>query len=566
MPWYVAGISMVATTFAADTPLAVTELVAQKGISGNWLWWNMLIGGMLTTFFFAKLWRRANVLTEVEFISIRYSGAPASALRGFKAAYLGFVMNVLVMGWVNLALMSLLKQFFHLDDTTAFMYTGAAMLIVAAYSSIGGFMSVAFTDMFQFFIAMTGSIVLAVMVLNSEKVGGIDGLKEQLGESNAVWDLVPRLGSSGAAEGAKIFGITFAAFFAHIGLQWWASWYPGAEPGGGGYIAQRMMSARSERDSVLATLFFQIAHYCLRPWPWIIVALCSLVLYPELGAGEEKLGYVNAMRDFLPDGFRGLMLVAFLAAYMSTISTQLNWGASYLVNDLFFPNHPKEEEVGKKGSHKQMVMVSRLITVALMIVALFVTSQIESISGVWAFMVECGAGLGMVLILRWFWWRINVWSEISATVAPFVFYALAKFVFPEAWGLSEFPNSYFFTIGGTTIVWLVVTFLTPPEPTETLTAFHKRVRPGGIWGPIAAITGVKVTSKTIPLVIAWLSAVTMTYSALFSSGKFIFKYYTDGFIFLGVTVVAGTIMYLMIKKYNLFAKAPESEDENKHPF
>ena len=389
-------------------------------------------------------------------------------------------------------------------------------------------------------------------------------MKTQLGESNAVWDLVPKFGGSGTTEGVKIFGITFAAFFAHIGLQWWASWYPGAEPGGGGYIAQRMMSARSERDSVLATLFFQIAHYCLRPWPWIIVALCSLVLYPDLAAGQEKLGYVNAMRDFLPDGFRGLMLVAFLAAYMSTISTQLNWGASYLVNDLFFPNTNKDEQAGKVGSQKQMVMVSRLVTVALMIVALFVTSQIETISGVWAFMVECGAGLGMVLILRWFWWRINVWSEISATVAPFFFYALAKyglpaFGLPAEWALSEFPNSYFITIGGTTIVWLAVTFLTPPEPMDTLTAFHKRVRPGGLWAPISAITGVKVVSKTGPLIVAWLSAVVMTYSALFATGKIIFKYYNDGMIFLGITVVSGILMYAMIKRFNLFASAPAEE-------
>lgn len=562
LPWYVAGISMVATTFAADTPLAVTELVAQKGISGNWLWWNMLIGGMLTTFFFAKLWRRANVLTEVEFITLRYAGKPAAALRGFKAVYLGFVMNVLVMGWVNLALMSLLQQFFHLSTADAFWYTALSMVLVAAYSSIGGFMSVAFTDMFQFLIAMTGSIVLAVLVLNSEQIGGIDGLKAKLGEDSSVWQIIPQLSVSGPVEGVKLFGITFSSFFAYIGLQWWASWYPGSEPGGGGYIAQRMMSARSERDSVIATLFFQIAHYCLRPWPWIIVALCTIVLYPDLAAGQEKLGYVNAMRDFLPDGFRGLMLVAFLAAYMSTISTQLNWGASYLVNDLVFPSRSQDQDEVNPKNQRQMVLVSRIMTVALMAVALIVTSQIESISKVWEFTLECGAGLGMVLILRWFWWRINVWSEIAATIAPFFFYALSKFVLPESMGMSSFPNSYFLTIGGTTITWLVVTFLTAPEPSDTLARFHRRVKPGGFWGPIAILTGIKVKSQTGPLIVAWLSAVIMTYSALFATGKLIFKEFAAAAMFFTTTIVFGSLMYYVIKRYNLFASGEKDKEGN----
>ncbi|MFN8398005.1 MAG: sodium:solute symporter family protein [Bacteroidia bacterium] len=549
LPWYLAGISMVATTFAADTPLAVTELVVQKGISGNWLWWNMCIGGMLTTFFFAKLWRRADVLTEVEFITLRYTGTAASVLRGFKAVYLGLLMNVLVIGWVNLAMVSILQEFFGLTDAQAFWYTGAAMLIVGVYSSLGGFMSVAVTDAFQFILAMGGCIVLAILVLQSDQVGGIDGLKAKLGEDNPVWNLVPHIGDSVGGT-ATMFSITFASFFAYIGLQWWASWYPGGEPGGGGYVAQRMMSVKTERGAVAATLFFQIAHFCLRPWPWIIVALCSMVLYPNLPAADAKLGYVMAMKDFLPVGLRGLMLVAFFAAYMSTIATQLNWGASYLVNDLMVPL--RQRQGGAAWTDKQLIMQSRGFTLVLMAIGLAVTSQISSISAVWAFMIECGAGLGLVLILRWFWWRINVWSEITATVAPFLIYAMVKFGLPEDHILSTFPYSYFVTIGGTTIAWLAATFLTEPEREEHLLAFYRRVRPGGIWGPISSQSGIKVQANTVPLVMSWLSAVVMTYSTLFGIGQLIFKNYSAGFTYLGVSAAAGLFLWLVVREWKLF--------------
>lgn len=576
LPWYLAGISMVATTFAADTPLAVTELVVQKGISGNWLWWNMCVGGMLTTFFFARLWRRANVLTEVEFITLRYTGPAARFLRGFKAVYLGFLMNVLVMGWVNLAMVSLLKLFFDLDDVQAFWYTAAAMAIVAAYSSLGGFMSVAVTDAFQFVLAMAGCIILAILVLNSEKIGGVDGLKEKLGPDNAVWNMLPQIGGGGGA--VQTFSITFASFFAYIGLQWWASWYPGAEPGGGGYVAQRMMSVRSERDSVLATLFFQVAHYCLRPWPWIIVALCAIVLYPELPVEDARLGYVYVMRDYLPIGLRGMMLVAFLAAYMSTIATQLNWGASYIVNDFYMPIRAGQ---GKVQSHdKRLIAISRVVTILLMIVAMAVTSQITSISQVWEFMIECGAGLGMVLILRWFWWRINVWSEIAATVTPFFIYAFVKFALPKLlpdpalslsgdelanyltyfpWSLTTFPGSYFITIGGTTVAWLLVTLWTKAEPMDHLVRYHRQVKPGGWWGPVAAVSGVRVKANTVPLVMAWISAVLMTYGVLFATGKLIFKDYEQGFIYLAAAILSGIFLWLVVREWDLFGGEEKAE-------
>ena len=462
-PWYLAGLSMVATTFAADTPLAVSELVGQHGISGNWLWWSYLMGGMLTTFFFARLWRRAHILTEVEFIELRYSGKAAAFLRGSKAVYLGLFMNVLVIGWVNLALMSLLQIFFGLSGSSALLCTAGAMLIAAIYSSLSGLWGVAVTDAFQFVIAMTGTVVLAVLVLNSPGIGGLSGLTEKVPDWSL--DFFPRL--NGAMNTASALGISVGAFFAYAGMQWWASWYPGMEPGGGGYAAQRMMSVRKEEEALYATLFFQIAHYCLRPWPWILVGLAALVLYPELSDGDLKLGYVMAMRDYLPGGWRGLLLVAFLAAYMSTISTQLNWGAGYLVNDGY------KRFIRPQAEEKELVRVSRITTLVLMAIALYATTQMNSISGVWSFLIECGAGLGGVLILRWYWWRINAWSEISATVMPVVAYSVAHFALDRT-----FPNSFFFTVGITTLAWLLVTFLTRPDCPEHLQAFVDRVRPG----------------------------------------------------------------------------------------
>lgn len=559
LPWYVAGVSMVATTFAADTPLAVTELVARDGVSGNWLWWNALIGGMLTAFFFARLWRRANILTEVEFIALRYSGPQARFLRGFKAVYLGLIMNVMIIGWVNLALISLFQSFFGLTMGEAVGYTAIAMLIVAAYSSLGGLLGVAITDMVQFLIAMTGSIVLAVLVLNSEEIGGMSGLQEKLADQQSVFSFFPEIdwGDGGSVAGTLSLGL--GSFLAFVGFQWWASWYPGSEPGGGGYVAQRMMSAKSEKDSIFATLFFQIAHYALRPWPWIIVGLCTLVLYPELGeAGTERLGYVNAMRDFLPDGLRGLLLVAFLAAYMSTISTQLNWGASYLVNDLYVPfMRPEKSFASKEIARKNYVLAGRIATLLLMGIGLGVTTQLTSIAGVWEFIFQCGAGLGAVLIMRWFWWRINAWTEIVATATPFIVYGVIQglpylfnsqeLLVPEP--LLPHPASYFVTIAVTLVASLATLYLTAPDSEEKLLNFYRQVQPGGWWGPIRAKAGVKEgKSRTFPLVVCWLSAVVMTYSFLFTLGKFIFGENGDGLIWLSVALVSGGVCFFFMKK------------------
>lgn len=543
--WFVAGTSMVATTFAADTPLAVTELVGQNGISGNWLWWNFLLGGMLTTFFFARLWRKAGVLTEVELIELRYGGKPAALLRGFKSVYLGLFMNCLIIGWVNVALISILKVFFGVDDTTAIWIVAAVMLLTAVYSSISGLLGVAFTDVIQFILAMTGCIILAVLVVNSDQVGGITGLKEKLPSWSL--DFFPTIGDAGSANGvAGALTIGIGTFLAYTTVQWWASWYPGAEPGGGGYIAQRMMSAKDEKNAIFATLYFQIAHYCLRPWPWILVGLSAMVLYPDLEFADKKLGYVMAMKDFLPVGLRGMLLAAFLAAYMSTISTQLNWGAGYLVNDFYKRFIPSENK--EKDNDKQLILASRVATLLLMAIGLFATTQITTISGVWSFIIECGAGLGLVLILRWYWWRINAWSEITATVVPFIVYAAAKFVFDL-----QFPQSFFLTVGVTTASWLIVTFITSPERDETLIHFYRKVTPGGAWGPVRIQSGIEGTQQNIGTLLGcWLSAVVFTYSILFLTGKVIFGEWSSALLWFGLALTSFISLRFFISKGGIF--------------
>lgn len=529
LPWYLAGLSMVATTFAADTPLAVTELVAKNGVSGNWVWWNFVFGGLLTVFFFARLWRRAGIMTEVEFAEIRYSGKPARFLRGFRALYLGVFMNVIILGWVNKAMMSILIGMFGISEEVVIYYVFGCMLFVAIYSALSGLWGVVVTDSFQFVIAIVSCVVLAVLVVGSPQVGGITGMQEKL--PDFVFNFFPTISDQMSVGGA--FALTVTSFLAYIGIQWWASWYPGAEPGGGGYVAQRMMSAKNEKHSLFATLFFQIAHYGIRPWPWILVGLASLILYPELSADAKGMGYIFAMRDFLPAGLKGLLVAAFFAAYMSTIATQLNWGTSYIVNDFYrrFINQNSEE--------KAYVRVSRVTTILLMVVSIVVTLFITRISGAWEFILECGAGVGLVLILRWFWWRINAWSEISAMVTPFIIYPIVRSL-----GIA-FPDTLFYLVGATTIVWLVVTFLTKPTDEATLKSFYKRVHPGGVlWKKISdSMPEVKSDSGFVRMFINWIAGVFLVYSILFGIGYFIFANYVNGFICVVIAVIALFIIH-----------------------
>ncbi|MEE8348490.1 MAG: sodium:solute symporter family protein [Acidobacteriota bacterium] len=533
LPWWLAGTSMVATTFAADTPLAVTELVAKNGIAGNWLWWNFLFGSMFTVFFFARLWRRAAVLTDVEFIELRYSGKPASFLRGFRALYLGLFINTVVIGWVNVAMASILIGMFDVSPEVVRYYVFASMAFVAVYSALAGLWGVAVTDVLQFLIAMTGTVVLAVVVIRLPQIGGIEGLKSQLPES--TFRFTPEIYSGvGTVAYEGVLTLSVSAFVAYLFVQWWAAWYPGAEPGGGGYVAQRMMSARDEKHSLLATLWFTIAHFCLRPWPWILVGLASLVLYPELGLEDKKLGYVYAMRDFLPVGLKGLLVASFFAAYMSTVATQLNWGTSYVVNDFY------RRFVRLGASEKHYVMASRVTTLLLMVASILVTLVIHTISGAWQFVIESGAGLGLVLILRFYWWRINAWSEISATVVPFVVYAYIKMYTSIA-----FPDSLFYIVGVTTCVWVLVTFLTAPVEKSHLVRFYRRVHPGGIgW---KKLSDWDVDLQDNPdfswLFVDWICGVVLVYSILFGVGKIILGETLLGVSLVGLGFMAGGFIY-----------------------
>ena len=554
LPWWIAGTSMVATTFAADTPLAITELVAQNGIAGNWFWFNMIFGSMLTVFFFARLWRRAGILTDCEFVAIRYSGRPAAFLRGFRAVYLGIFMNVIVIGWVNLAMVKILYVIF--PDLTFFgikqlsflgfqfsahlLTVGVLMLFVAVYSALSGLWGVSITDSFQFVMAMAGCIVLAIYAVNSPDIGGIVGLKEKLPEW--VFKFNPEIGTAEAASGTTTVGLLKmggTALMVYLCVQWWSVWYPGAEPGGGGYVAQRMMSAKNEKHSLLAVLWFNIAHYALRPWPWIVVALCSMVLYPQLSNADKGAGFVMVIRDLLPPGLVGLLLAAFLAAYMSTIASQCVLGTSYIVNDLYRPF------INRGADDKYYVRVSRITTFILMAFSLVVTSKMGRISDAWKLVMECSCGMGLALILRWFWWRINAWSEMAAMVAPFIAYPIIKLQLGIV-----FPNSLLIFVAWSSLVWLAVTFLTRPTDEKTLLSFYRKVHPGGVlWKPIAQkLPDVKGDSGYLQLFIDWLAGVVLVMFGVFGIGKIIFGELGLGLLFLATSALAGGAIYWHLSK------------------
>ncbi|QQS36315.1 MAG: Na+:solute symporter [Ignavibacteriales bacterium] len=533
LPWYLAGLSMVATTFAADTPLAVTELVAKNGIAGNWLWWNFAFGGLLTVFFFARLWRRAGIMTEAEFAEIRYSGKPGRFLRGFRALYLGLFINLVIMGWVNKAMASILHGMFGVPESEVLFYVFGCMLLVAVYSALSGLWGVVVTDSIQFFIAMTGCIILAVIVVSSDQVGGISGLQQKLAPE--VFNFFPVISVENISG---TFALTAASFLAYVGIIWWASWYPGAEPGGGGYVAQRMMSAKNEKHSLMATLLFQVAHYAVRPWPWILVGISSLVLYPELSGDQKGLGFIYAMKDFLPAGLKGLLVAAFFAAYMSTIATQLNWGTSYIINDFY------RRFINRNSEEKKYVGAARIVTVLLMALSIIVTLFIKEISGAWQFLMECGAGLGLVLILRWYWWRINAWSEISAMITPFIVYYIL-----QVSGV-QFPYTLFYLVIITTIVWIAVTFLTKPVDSEVLFSFYRKIHPGGIlWKKISdQLPDVKSDQGISRSFVNWILGVILVYSILFGTGYLILGNINSLLISVAAALLCGAVIYRNIMK------------------
>ncbi len=596
--WWLAGTSMVATTFAADTPLFVTGVVAKQGISGNWIWWSQCLSGMMTVFFFARYWRRAGILTDVEFVELRYEGKAAAFLRGFRSIYLGGLMNCLILGWVIKAMISITTVLLGdaiaqgrvlsigLGGHTFFQYTLGepahtgllicVLLLVpftGIYTFIGGLWGVLVTDLFQFILKMTMIVVLAWVAVS--KIGGMTLLKLQLSHVNDtvratgqptsdVTAFFPNFHQGWTSD--AIWTLPVITFVLYLGVQWWASWYPGAEPGGGGYVAQRMFSAKDEKNSLGATLWFNIANYAMRSWPWIVTGLVAVAVYSTNGglhpsaefAAEPEKGYVMVLRDFLPPALRGLMIAAFLAAFMSTVGTQLNWGTSYFINDFY------RRFVVRKGTEKHYVFVSKLFIVLLVILSGYTAAHITSIQSAWQLLLGMGAGTGGVLMLRWYWWRVNAWSEISAMVAAFVVsVSLAQMTFSGNTTV-VFAKTALITTAVTTIVWLAVTLLTPPESNERLLKFYRRVHPTVHgWKRIAALAPeIKPVRDFKANTFDWIMGCTLVYCCMFGIGELVLQEWVIGVILLIVSAVAGYFIYWSLSRrgWETLSGASDSAD------
>jgi Na+/proline symporter len=541
--WWLAGTSMVATTFAADTPLVVTGLVYTQGIAGNWLWWSFLPSGMMTVFLFARLWRRSGLLTDVQFAEMRYAGRPAAFLRGFRAVYLGLLMNCLILGWVTKAMTTIVGATLGKSETTSLAICIFFLIpFTGFYVSVGGLWGVLWTDLFQFVLKM--GIVIAVAYYGVEAAGGMHAMLGKLATMRAA-------AGPGAADITAMFpdfshGLTSEAiwtlpvltFAVHLGVQWWAFWYPGAEPGGGGYIAQRIFSARDERHGLLSVLWFNVAHYALRPWPWILTALAAAALYPGLSHPES--GYMLVAITYMPHALRGILIAGFMAAFMSTIATQLNWGSSYLVEDFY------RRFIHRDASERHYVNVSRVATLLLVITSAYVSAQLATIGQGWEAVLEVGAGTGGVYLLRWYWWRINAWSEISAMTT-----ALVMTLVLHHWAVFHgsapvvFAKTTLATTAVTTAVWVLVTLLTPPEPDEVLLSFYRKVKPDAAgWRRIAALApDLNETRDLAQNLRAWLLGCAMVYAALFGIGKFCFGRVAAGAALLALATVCAVLLY-----------------------
>jgi len=554
MPWWLLGVSMVATTFSTDTPNLVTDIVRTNGVSGNWVWWAFLITGLLTVFVYAKLWRKSKVTTDIEFYELRYGGAPARFLRSFRAVYLGVIFNILAMAGVTLAAIKIGSVMLGLQPWETVIYAG---VITVIFSALGGFRGVVYTDFILFFTAMAGAIGAAYYLVGLPEVGGLEAMLQHENVSDKL-SILPDFSNTEALITLMIIPLA---------VQWWSSWYPGAEPGGGGYIAQRMLAAKNENHAIGATFFFNIMHYALRPWPWIIVALASLVVFPDLlsiqeafpNVTEDKLGHdlaYSAMLTKLPSGLLGLVLASLVAAYMSTISTHLNWGASYIVNDFY------KQQINKNASEKQLVSVGRIATVILMIFSALFALVLQNALQLFDIILMFGAGTGLIFILRWFWWRINAWSEISAMLVSGIvsmliaFTSLGATLFGEEGmmpGWAKFP----FIVLITTVVWLVVTYLTKSESKEVLQSFYKKIQPGGPgWQKIvseAKDDNIEIVDSTegwsVPSgILAMMVGCALIYCVMFATGNFIYGAYTKALILSGVALVAALVLIKLWKK------------------
>ena len=520
LPWWLAGTSMVAATFSSDTPLYVTGLVRGHGIYENWQWWCFIMSGMLSVFFFAKLWRRLGVLTDVEFIELRYSGTAAKILRGFKAVYFSFVIHTIIKAQVVLAMATIMDAVMGMDKWTSIIISSA---IVIVYSTLSGYWGVVITDFFQFIVAMAGAVLLAVFAL--DKAGGVDGLKAALPEKTLSFFPPP--------EQAALM-----TFLGYIALSWWSKY----SSDGGGVIVQRMASSKNERESFLATFYFNVANYALRTWPWVITALASLVLYPTMTNHEGV--YPRMMMDLLPAGLKGLMLASLFAAFMSTLSTYLNLSSSYFVNDLYRPY------LKRGATDKHYLAVSRLMTLLLSAVTAVVTFQVSSIVGVFMFLIAFGSGTGLVYILRWFWWRVNAWSEISAMIASTLF-TLIAYKHPAFAG-SPYYAKLAFIIASSTAVWLLVTFLTRPVPIEKLRDFYLKTTPGKIgWRPVLAhlsSNGVSIESGFRSALARWIAGCVFLTGLTLGSGKILLGFFYSGIIWLMISAISGYMLWKWISE------------------
>lgn len=549
MPWWLLGVSMVATTFSADTPNLVTDIVRKNGVAGNWAWWAFLLTGMLTVFVYAKLWRRSEATTDLEFYEMRYSGKGAAFLRAFRAIYLGVFFNVVIMATVSLAAIKIGGVMLGLSPVQTLLI---ASIVTVVYSSFGGLKGVLLTDFFQFFIAMIGSFGAAYYVLELPEIGSLQQLLSHEVVATKL-DFVPDFTDP---------NVYIPLFIMPIAIQWWATWYPGAEPGGGGYIAQRMLSAKDEKNAIGATLFFNIAHYALRPWPWIIVALGSLVVFPSIADLQvafpnipaDKLGddlAYPAMLTFLPTGMIGIVLASLIAAVMSTLSTHLNWGSSYVVNDFYL------RFVKPEASDKELVAVGRISTVVLMVLSAILALALSSALSAFEILLQIGAGTGLIFILRWFWWRINAYTEISAMAISFAVAIFFEVINPKV-GWIDIPveASYLklvYSVSITTVGWLIVTFLTQPEKDEVLLSFYRKVQPASLgWKAVLdRYPAEKQEKGRLGMEIGlMLVGTVMVYAALFSTGFFIYGEIAQGMIAGAIAVAGGLFILLSWKKLN----------------
>lgn len=535
LPWWIVGTSMVATTFAADTPLVVTGWVRADGIWKNWFWWNYLFSHVFMIFVFARLWRRAEVITDNELIELRYSGKPAAFLRGFKAFYFATLFNFIVMGWVISAMAKILKVFFGFDTIFAVVFCIAVSFV---YTTMSGLWGVALTDFFQYFVALIGTTVLAWIVVNSPEVGGYAGFLEKLNgiEDHLAFFMTP---SEGKPVSDGFWSSSFFVFLVYMTVIWWSS----HNADGGGYFIQRMCSAKDERHSLLGMAWFCLNHYVIRFWPWVLVALFSLMVYPdaESAGGDQEAMYVVVIRDFLGPGLKGLLFVTFLAAFMSTITTQLNWGASYLMNDVY------KRFINKSASDGHYVFVSRLVTLILAVLAGYFAFYIEDIGKAWIFLWAMSAGIGLVLILRWFWWRINAWSEISALAASLVtIFSLTVYA-----KLANVPlelKHQIIVVPVSIVCWLIVTYITKPEPEETLNNFYKKIRPWGFWKPVAKLNPEIQSPAFMPVIINWLLGVSFIFFSMIGIGKLLLGSPLIGAVMIFASACSGFLIYIRLRK------------------